>query len=147
LTSVDLITFGLLALQVGFDLMKMVYLISGLEDLFVDLLFFAMKAKQWFAGNSGRHRPSIEEMAEKREQPFALMFPVLVGAPRPRFSTSKGGAEGAEGRGEPGASINITGWQPHARGRRRLPAVLQRFSQMREARASTLVGLETGNVT
>jgi hypothetical protein len=105
LTSVDLITFGLLALQVGFDLMKMVYLISGLEDLFVDLLFFAMKAKQWFAGNSGRHRPSIEEMAEKREQPFALMFPVLVGAPRPRFSTSKGGAEGAEGRGEPGASI------------------------------------------
>jgi hypothetical protein len=113
LTSVDLITFGLLALKVSFVLMMMVYLISGLDDLFMDLLFFAMKAKQWFAGNSGRHRPSLEEMVEKREQPFALMFPALVGAPRPRFSTSKGGsgAEGAEGRGEPGASINITGWQ------------------------------------
>jgi len=74
-SSVDLITLGLLALQVGFVLMMMVYLISGLDDLFVDLLFFGMKAKQWFSGNSDRHRPSLEEMAEKREQPFALMFP------------------------------------------------------------------------
>ena len=55
--------------------MMIVYLISGLDDLFVDLLFFAMKAKQWSGGNSSRHRPSLEEMAEKREQRFALMFP------------------------------------------------------------------------
>jgi bacteriophage N4 adsorption protein B len=74
-TSVDLITLGLLALQVGFVLMMVVYLISGLDDLFVDLLFFAMKAKQWCGGNSSHHRPSLEEMAEKREQPFAFMFP------------------------------------------------------------------------
>jgi uncharacterized membrane protein YpjA len=38
-SSVDLITLGLLALQVGFVLMMIVYLISGLDDLFVDLLF------------------------------------------------------------------------------------------------------------
>ena len=75
MSSVDLITLGLLALQVGFVLMMIVYLISGLDDLFVDLLFFAMKAKQWSGGNSSRHRPSLEEMAEKPEQPFALMFP------------------------------------------------------------------------
>src|SRR5271168_3222307 len=55
--------------------MMIVYLISGLDDLFVDLLFFAMKAQQWFRGNSARHCPNLEEMAEKREQPFALMFP------------------------------------------------------------------------
>jgi adsorption protein B len=72
-TSVDLITLGLLALQVGFVLMMIVYLISGLDDLFVDLLFFVMKAKQRLSGNPSR--PSLEEMAEKREQPFALMFP------------------------------------------------------------------------
>ena len=39
MSSVDLITLGLLALQAGFVLMMIVYLISGLDDLFVDLLF------------------------------------------------------------------------------------------------------------
>ena len=90
MTSVDLITFGLLALQVGFVLMMIIYLISGLDDLFVDLLFFAMKAKQWFAGNSGRHRPSLEEMAEKREQSFALMFPALGRSPPAKVLDVKG---------------------------------------------------------
>ena len=75
MSSVDLITLGLLALQVGFVLMMIVYLISGLDDLFVDLLFFVMKAVAWLGSNPRRHHPSLEEMAEKPEQPFALMFP------------------------------------------------------------------------
>jgi adsorption protein B len=74
-SSVDLITLGLLALQAGFVLMMIVYLFSGLDDLFVDLLFFVMKAMQWLGGNSRHRQPSLEEMAEKPEQPFALMFP------------------------------------------------------------------------
>ena len=75
MSSVDLITLGLLALQAGFVLMMIVYLISGLDDLFVDLLFFIMKVVQWLGGDSQHHQPSLEEMAEKPEQPFALMFP------------------------------------------------------------------------
>jgi bacteriophage N4 adsorption protein B len=75
MSSVDLITLGLLALQIGFVLMMIVYLISGLDDLFVDLLFFVMKAVQRFGGNSRHRQPSLEEMAEKPEQPFALMVP------------------------------------------------------------------------
>ena len=75
MSSVDLITLGLLALQAGFVLMMIVYLISGLDDLFVDLLFFVMKAVAWLGSNPRRHHPSLEEMAEKPEQPFALMFP------------------------------------------------------------------------
>ena len=75
MSSVDLITLGLLALQAGFVLMMIVYLISGLDDLFVDLLFFIMKLVQWLGGDSQHHQPSLEEMAEKPEQPFALMFP------------------------------------------------------------------------
>jgi adsorption protein B len=72
---VDLITLGLLALQVGFVLIMIVYLTSGLDDLFFDLLFFLRKGGQWYRGNPRRRRPSLEEMAEKPEQPFALMFP------------------------------------------------------------------------
>ena len=75
MSSVDLIALGLLALQAGFVLMMIVYLISGLDDLFVDLLYFVMKTSQWLAGNSKQHGPSLKEMAEKPEQPFALMFP------------------------------------------------------------------------
>ncbi len=75
MSSLDLITLGLLALQVGFVLMMIVYLISGLDDLFFDLLFFVSKAVQWSGGNSKHRQPSLEEMAEKSEQPFALMFP------------------------------------------------------------------------
>jgi len=74
-SSVDLITLGLLTLQAAFVLMMIVYLISGLDDLFVDLLFFVMKSVQWLSGNSRHRQPSLEEMAEKSEQPFALMFP------------------------------------------------------------------------
>jgi bacteriophage N4 adsorption protein B len=73
--TVDLIAIGLLALQAGFVLMMIVYLISGLDDLFFDLLFFASKVTERLAGNFGRRLPSLEEMAEKPEQPFALMFP------------------------------------------------------------------------
>ena len=75
MSSVDLITIGLLALQAGFVLMMVVYLISGLDDLFVDLLYFVMKAMEWLRGNSRRHQPSLQEMADKPEQPFALIFP------------------------------------------------------------------------
>jgi len=74
-SSVDLITLGLLALQAGFVLMMVVYLVSGLDDLFVDLLFFMKKAAQWLHGNSRDRQASLEEMAETPEQPFALMFP------------------------------------------------------------------------
>ena len=75
MSSVDLITLGLLVLQAGFVLMMIVYLISGLDDLFFDLLFFVSKATQWLNGNSTHRLPSLEEMAQKPEQPFALMFP------------------------------------------------------------------------
>ena len=75
MSSLDLITLGLLALQVGFVLMMIIYLISGLDDLFFDLLFFASKAVQWSGGNSRHRQLSLEEMAEKPEQLFALMFP------------------------------------------------------------------------
>lgn len=75
MSAVDLITVGLLALQGGFVLMMVVYLISGLDDLCFDLLFFMSKAAQWFAGTSGYRLPRLDEMAEKPEQPFALMFP------------------------------------------------------------------------
>ncbi|HYZ41127.1 MAG TPA: glycosyl transferase family protein, partial [Stellaceae bacterium] len=74
-SSSDLIALGLLALQVGFVLMMIVYLVSGLDDLFFDLLFFLSKTTQCCAGNSRRRLPSLEEMADKPEQPFALMFP------------------------------------------------------------------------
>jgi len=74
-SSVDLITLGLLALQAGFILMMIVYLISGLDDLFVDLLFFGMKVVQWLGRDARHHQPSLGEMAEKPEQAFALMFP------------------------------------------------------------------------
>ena len=75
MTSVDLITLGLLALQAGFVLMMIVYLMSGLDDLFVDLLFFVMKVVQWLGRDARHHQPSLEEMAAKPEQAFALMFP------------------------------------------------------------------------
>jgi hypothetical protein len=55
-SSVDLITLGLLALQAGFVLMMIVYLISGLDDLFVDLLFFVMKAVRCERGVSSKMR-------------------------------------------------------------------------------------------
>jgi hypothetical protein len=74
-TTVDLIAIGLLALQAGFVLMMIVYLISGLDDLFFDPLFFADKIAGRFAGNFDRRPASLEEMAEKPEQPFAPMFP------------------------------------------------------------------------
>jgi len=74
-SSVDLITLALLALQTGFVLMMLVYLISGLDDLFVDVLFFVMKAVERFGRNATCHHPNLEEMAAKPEQPFALMFP------------------------------------------------------------------------
>ena len=67
--------FGLLALQAGFVLMMVVYLISGLDDLFFDLLFFTSKVARWFSGSSRCGLPTLEQMAEKPEQPFALMFP------------------------------------------------------------------------
>src|SRR5690348_11897182 len=76
MSSVDLITVGLLALQASFVLMMIVYLISGLDDLFVDLLFYVMRISQWLPGSSIHRRlPSLKEMAERPEQPFALMFP------------------------------------------------------------------------
>jgi adsorption protein B len=74
-SATDLVALGLLALQAGFVLMMVVYLISGLDDLFFDLLFFASKAVQRFTGSSRHRLPSLEEMAEKPEQPFALMLP------------------------------------------------------------------------
>jgi adsorption protein B len=74
-SSLDLITLSLLALQASFVLMMIVYLISGLDDLFVDLLFYVMKVSQLLAGPSKQRLPSLKEMAERPEQPFALMFP------------------------------------------------------------------------
>ena len=75
MSSIDLITLGLLALQASFVLMMIVYLISGLDDLFVDLLFYTMKVSQWLTRSSKHRLPSLKEMAERPEQPFALMFP------------------------------------------------------------------------
>jgi len=55
-SSLDLVTLCLLALQVGFVLMMIVYLISGLDDLFFDLLFFVRQAVRWttVAGSGGK---------------------------------------------------------------------------------------------
>ena len=74
-SSADLSAFGLLTLQAGFVLMMIVYFISGLDDLLFDLLFFVSKAVQRCGRNSRHRLPTLEEMAEKPEQPFALMFP------------------------------------------------------------------------
>jgi bacteriophage N4 adsorption protein B len=74
-TSADLVALGLLVLQVGFVLIMVVYLIAGLDDLLIDLMFFALTAMRWL-GRSCEHSPSsLDEMAAKPEQPFALMFP------------------------------------------------------------------------
>jgi hypothetical protein len=40
--------------------MMTVYLISGLDDLFFDLLFFASKLSRRFAGNFDRRPASLE---------------------------------------------------------------------------------------
>jgi len=74
-STADLIALGLLTLQAGFVVMMIVYFISGLDDLVFDLLFFVSKAVQWCDRNARPRLPSLEEMAEKPEQPFALMFP------------------------------------------------------------------------
>src|ERR1700746_3355585 len=55
--------------------MMIVYLISGLDDLFIDLLFFVMKVEQWLGRDLKRHQPSLGEMAEKPERAFAVMSP------------------------------------------------------------------------
>jgi adsorption protein B len=52
-----------------------VYLISGLDDLVVDVVFFVQLAARRFGRNGGHHQPSLEELAAAPEQPFALMFP------------------------------------------------------------------------
>jgi bacteriophage N4 adsorption protein B len=74
-SAADLVALGLLILQVGFVLIMVVYLISGLDDLFVDLMFFGLTVMRWLGFRNGHWRPSLEEMAAKPEQPFALMFP------------------------------------------------------------------------
>ena len=75
MTSTDLVAVGLLALQVGFVLIMVVYLIAGLDDLLVDLMFFALTAMRRLGLSHGRHQPSLEEMMARPEQRFALMFP------------------------------------------------------------------------
>jgi bacteriophage N4 adsorption protein B len=73
--SADLVALGLLALQVGFVLIMVVYLIAGLDDLIIDLMFFVVAATRWLGRGSGHCQPTLEEMTAKPEQPFALMFP------------------------------------------------------------------------
>jgi len=70
-TSADLVALSLLALQVGFVLIMVVYLIAGLDDLFIDLMFFALMVMRRLGRSYGHCQPRIEEMAEKPEQPFA----------------------------------------------------------------------------
>jgi bacteriophage N4 adsorption protein B len=74
-TAADLVALGLLALQVGFVLIMVVYLIAGLDDLFVDLTFFVIAVMRWLRLRRGHWQPTLEEMAAKPEQSFALMFP------------------------------------------------------------------------
>jgi hypothetical protein len=74
-TSTDLVALGLVALQAGFVLIMVVYLISGLDDLVIDVLFFVLFAARRFERNCGHHQPSLEELEAAPEQPFALMFP------------------------------------------------------------------------
>jgi adsorption protein B len=74
-TSADLVALSLLALQVGFVLIMVVYLIAGLDDLFIDLMFFALTVMRRLGRGYGHCQPRIEEMAAQPEQPFALMFP------------------------------------------------------------------------
>jgi len=74
-TSTDLVALGLVALQAGFVLIMVVYLISGLDDLFIDLMFFALVAARRFEWNCGHRQLSLEDLPATPEQPFALMFP------------------------------------------------------------------------
>jgi adsorption protein B len=74
-SSADIVALALLALQIGFVLIMVVYLVSGLDDFVVDLLFFALKTMQWLGFDRGHWQPSLAEMQAKAEQPFALMFP------------------------------------------------------------------------
>ena len=75
MNSADLVALGLLALQVGFVLIMVVYLIAGLDDLFIDLTFFALTAMRWLGLSTEHYQPTLDEMGAKPEQPFALMFP------------------------------------------------------------------------
>ena len=81
MTSADLVALALLALQAGFVLIMIVYLIAGLDDLFIDLLFLVVIATRRLIRDRRHWKPSLEEMAAKPEQPFALMFPAWQEAP------------------------------------------------------------------
>jgi len=74
-TTADLSALSLLALQFGFMLIMVVYLISGLDDLFIDVTFCVLTAMRRFGGSCEHRTPNLETMVAKPEQPFALMFP------------------------------------------------------------------------
>lgn len=74
MSAADLLALSLLALQVGFVLIMVVYLIAGLDDLFVDLMYFALVVVRRLGGDC-RRQPSLDELLAKPEQSFALMFP------------------------------------------------------------------------
>lgn len=75
MNSADLIAIGLIALQGGFVLMMVVYLISGLDDLFIDILFFVLSISRRLSSRRKWSAINLTYIAETPEQPFALMFP------------------------------------------------------------------------
>ena len=75
MNSADFIAVGLVALQGGFVLIMVVYLLSGLDDLFIDVLFVALIVTRRLGYHGGHYEPSLQEMTARPEQPLALMFP------------------------------------------------------------------------
>ena len=64
----------LIAIQYTFVLCCWVYLISGLDDLAVDLLFLKYQLRDWLLGRA-TPMPTVETLLAAPEQPFAIMFP------------------------------------------------------------------------
>ena len=64
----------LIAIQCVFILCCWVYLISGLDDLAVDLLYAFYRLRDCLFGRK-TPIPTVEELMAKPEQPFAIMFP------------------------------------------------------------------------
>lgn len=75
MNSGDLVAIGLLALQGGFVLTMVLYCVSGLDDVFVDVMFVAVRIARRLNCDRDHYEPSLQEMMAKPEQPFALMYP------------------------------------------------------------------------
>jgi adsorption protein B len=72
---VDVIAAALLALKLLFIFVSLVFLVCGLDDLFVDLCYYGLTLyRRWLV--LPMHRPPTEQqLQDKPEQPIAIMLP------------------------------------------------------------------------